>query len=120
MLLEKPSTSNAIEAESLFRSKLFTQEHGNGEDGSLPVLLEAFHTLFHPAFKKFLGLIEPANVVEGYATMEMMKGIVHVEDDIRMNYDLSGGSLMDCGTYAVLAIRNIFQDEPGECVEVRS
>ena len=120
VLLEKPSTSNAVEAERLFRSNLFANDHGDGATSSLPVLLEAFHTLFHPAFTKFLGLVKPADVVEGHATLELMKGIIPIEGDIRMDYDLSGGSLMDCGTYAVLALRRIFQEEPVECIEVRS
>ena len=118
VLLEKPSTSNAIEAECLFRSDFLTQRRGT-ENGSRPVLLEAVHTAFHPAFKRFLELIEPANVVEGYATLELIKGFVNLDGDIRMDYDLSGGSLMDCGAYAILAIRQIFQEEPLECVEVR-
>ena len=119
MLLEKPSTSNAIEAERLFRSDLFRSEHTKGETTGPPILLEALHTLFHPAFKKFLGLIEPANVVEGHATLELIKGFIK-EGDIRLNYNLSGGSLMDCGAYTVAAIRQIFRDEPVECVEVCS
>ena len=119
VLLEKPSTSNAVEAEHLFRSNLFAQENSNGERTNLPVLVEAFHTLFHPAFKKFLELIEPKNVIEGHATLELMKGIVNTDNDIRMDYDLAGGSLMDCGTYTILAIRHIFQAEPVECIEVR-
>ena len=119
MLLEKPSTSNAIEAERLFRSDLFRPEHNNGETDGPPILLEAFHTIFHPAFKKFLELIEPANVVEGHATLELIKGYIK-EGDIRLNYDLSGGSLMDCGAYNVAAIRQIFQEEPVECIEVCS
>lgn len=119
VLLEKPSTSNAIEAECLFRSNLISQEHGKGESTNPPVLLEAFHTLFHPAFKKFLSLIEPTNVAEAHATLDLIKGYIP-KDDIRMNYDLSGGSLMDCGAYTVLAIRQIFQEEPVECVEVCS
>lgn len=118
VLLEKPSTSNAIEAECLFRSGLLTQAHGNVKGGGPPVLLEAFHTVFHPAFKRFLELIEPANVVEGHATMEAMKHIIPIDGNIRMDYDLSGGSLLDCGTYAIVAIRQIFQEEPLECVEV--
>lgn len=121
VLLEKPSTSNAIEAECLFRSNLLTQGHGsNVESGSPLVLLEAIHTVFHPAFKRFLELIEPANVVEGLATLQLMKGFISLDGDIRMDYDLSGGSLMDCGAYAVLAVRQIFQEEPLECVEVCS
>lgn len=120
VLLEKPSTSNSIEAKSLFRSNLLTQEYSNNEIGSPPILLEALHTVFHPAFKKFLGLIEPAYVVEGHATLELMKGVYNLKGDIRMDFDLSGGSLMDCGAYAVAAIRYIFQDEPVECLEVCS
>ena len=119
VLLEKPSTSNAIEAEHLFRSDLFRSEHTNDENSPSPVLLEAFHSMFHPAFQKFLGLIEPANVVEGHASLEMIKGFLK-EGDIRLNYDLSGGSLMDCGFYPVGAIRQIFQEEPVECIEVCS
>ena len=119
VLLEKPSTSNAIEAECLFRSDVSRSEHTNGQTHGPPILLEAFHTIFHPAFKGFLGLIEPVNVVEGHATLELIKGYVK-EGDIRFNYDLSGGSLMDCGFYAVGAIRQIFQEEPVECIEVRS
>ena len=118
MLLEKPSTSNAIEAEHLFRSNLFRQGQSTSETDILPVLLEAFHTRFHPAFRKFQQLIEPANVVEGHASLELIKGIVNTGNDIRMDYDLSGGSLMDCGTYAVLMLRHIFQEEPVECTEV--
>ena len=119
ILLEKPSTSNAIEAERLFRSDLFRSELTKGETTGQPILLEALHTLFHPAFKKFLGLIEPTNVVEGHATLELIKGYVK-EGDIRLNYDLSGGSLMDCGAYTVAAIRQIFQDEPVESIDVVS
>ena len=120
MLLEKPSTSNAIEAECLFRSDLFISERTDGEIHKYsPILLEALHTIFHPAFRKFLGLIEPANVVEGHATLELIKGYIK-EGGIRLNYDLSGGSFMDCGAYTVAAIRQIFQDEPVECIEVCS
>ena len=117
MLLEKPSTSNAVEAESLFRSELFRSEPTRGEISDAPVLLEAFHTVFHPAFEKFVGLVEAADVVEGHATLELIKGYIK-EGDIRFKYDLAGGALMDCGAYTVAAIRRIFQDEPVECVEV--
>ena len=46
------------------------QHHGNGRCGSPAVLLEALHTNFHPAFRKFLGLIEPTNVIEVHATLQ--------------------------------------------------
>jgi predicted dehydrogenase len=33
-------------------------------------------------------------------------------DDIRFQYDLAGGTLMDLGIYALSALRGIFKDEP--------
>ncbi|OHE93482.1 fructose-bisphosphate aldolase [Colletotrichum orchidophilum] len=38
------------------------------------------------------------------------------DDDIRFQYDLAGGGLMDLGTYTVSSIRQTFGVEPEECV----
>ncbi len=51
VLLEKPSVSNATEAEALFRSPLL---RGPGA----PILLEAFHYRFSPAWRLFLSLLD--------------------------------------------------------------
>lgn len=51
VLLEKPSTSNAEEAEILFRSPLLSQPNA-------PVLMEAFHSRFSPAFDLFRTLLD--------------------------------------------------------------
>ncbi|KAL8864726.1 MAG: hypothetical protein Q9174_007244, partial [Haloplaca sp. 1 TL-2023] len=61
VLLEKPSVSNAREAEALFRSPLLRGPNG-------PVLLEAFHFPFHPAWKKFMSFVDSENVVNAHAT----------------------------------------------------
>ena len=38
------------------------------------------------------------------------------KDDIRFKYDLSGGSLMDIGSYNILSLREAFRAEPVECI----
>ena len=115
VLLEKPSTSNAQEAEKVFRSPLLERQKPEGREKSL-VLMEAFHTFFHPAFEKYLSLIDRPNIVEAHASLELMQGII-APNDIRFDFGLAGGSLMDCGTYAVHALRQTFGQEPVECTE---
>ncbi|KAI4136705.1 MAG: hypothetical protein L6R39_007655 [Caloplaca ligustica] len=109
VLLEKPSVSNAAEARSLFRSPLVS-----GPDS--PVLLEAFHYRFHPAWKKLLSLIEPDKIIEAHASMVAPKGLISLQD-IRCKFDLAGGCLMDVGTYTVSCLRQLFGTEPEECLE---
>jgi predicted dehydrogenase len=71
------------------------------------VLLEAFHYRFHPAVKRVkeilssgeLGAIKSLEV-----TLEPPAGLFG-QEDIRYNYSLGGGSLMDTGCYTVNAVR---------------
>ncbi|KUJ12285.1 putative oxidoreductase [Mollisia scopiformis] len=109
VLLEKPSTSNATEANSLFRHEVLQQ-------AKPPVILEAFHVLFHPAWQTFLSCLDPKNIVSAYSIFHVPRGILP-NSDIRFQYDLSGGTLMDLGTYKVLDLRQIFGTEPEECLE---
>ncbi|KAF8862222.1 putative oxidoreductase [Acephala macrosclerotiorum] len=109
VLLEKPSTSNATEAAFLFRNQLFQQPKA-------PVLLEAFHVRFHPAWQMFLSLLDPKNISSAHSSFLLPRGFLP-SDDMRFVYDLSGGTLMDLGTYNVLFLRQIFGTEPEECLE---
>ncbi|CZR52210.1 related to Oxidoreductase [Phialocephala subalpina] len=109
VLLEKPSTSNATEAASLFGNELFQQPKA-------PVLLEAFHVRFHPAWQMLLSLLDPKNISSAHSSFHLPRGIL-ASDDIRFMYDLSGGALMDLGTYSILSLRQIFGTEPDECLE---
>jgi hypothetical protein len=104
VLLEKPSVSNAQEARSLFRHRLI-------QSPNAPVLLEAFHYAFHPARQTFLGMFEKEDAEEVSVKNSLFAGLFS-KDDIRFNYDLSGGTLMDFGGYAVSAMRGIFGQEP--------
>lgn len=109
VLLEKPSTSNAEEAEMLFHSPLLSQPKA-------PVLMEAFHSRFTPAFALFRTLVDAPNISHVLVNTTLPSFCMK-DEDIRFNYDLGGGSLMDLGTYAMVGLREAFKAEPAECLE---
>lgn len=109
VLLEKPSTSNAGEAGKLFQDEVLKQPNA-------PVLLEAFHMLFHPSWKYFISLLDPSTVEKAHTELYVFKGKFS-NDDIRYAYDLAGGAMMDLGAYTTLCLRQIFASEPMECLE---
>lgn len=117
VLLEKPSTSNAEEARSLFRNPLVA-DIGDAtlQARASLVVLDAVHVRFHPAWQKFLSLIDSSTIVEATSTHHLPKGALP-NDDIRFQYALSGGCLMDFGSYNVQTLRQAFGTEPIECVE---
>ncbi|KAI4206917.1 MAG: hypothetical protein LQ346_000859 [Caloplaca aetnensis] len=106
VLLEKPSVSNSTEAEILFN----LPELSNG-----PVLLEAFHNRFYPAWAYFRSLIDPADVVHVSSNAKIPWWGTS-KDDIHFNYNISGGNMMAMGTYTFAALRLIFDDSPEECL----
>lgn len=108
VLLEKPSVSNSTEAEILFSLPELYQPNG-------PVLLEAFHNRFHPAWAYFRSLINPADVVHVSSTAKIPWWATS-KDDIHFNYNISGGNMMAMGTYTFAALRLIFDDDPEECL----
>ena len=108
VLLEKPSVSNAKEAEALFCLPEMSLPNP-------PIVLEAFHHRFHPAYQLFKTLIDPADVVHAY-TENMIPWWLTGKDNIEFNYDLSGGSMMMVGTYCFATLRMIFAGEPTDCL----
>ena len=102
VLCEKPFASNAEEAEEMARA---ARETGR-------VLSEAFAYRYHPL---------TARVKEIIASGELGK-IQHIDAqfcfllpsprNIRFNYGLAGGALMDCGCYPVSLIRYLAEAEP--------
>lgn len=109
VLLEKPSTSNAEEAKKLFNHPILQQSNA-------PVILEAFHYRFHPAWQTFLTLIDPSRIVSASSVQHLGKGYFP-KDDIRFKYHLAGGTLMDFGTYSVSCLRQLFRAEPEACLQ---
>jgi predicted dehydrogenase len=91
VLLEKPFTSNAAEAKKLVKKA----------EQSGMILMEAFHWQFHPSahyFRRILDSRMYGKIISTNATAVCVPRIP--KDDIRWQYDLSGGSLMDL-TYAL-------------------
>ncbi|KAL8724845.1 MAG: hypothetical protein Q9166_007717 [cf. Caloplaca sp. 2 TL-2023] len=113
VLLEKPSVSNADEARKLFRNPLLL---GNG--GKL-VVLDAVHIRFHPAWQKFLSLIDKEEIIEANSQAWLPKWLL-AEDDIRFQYSLAGGCLMDLGSYCLQTLRQAFGAEPSECISAHA
>jgi predicted dehydrogenase len=103
VLCEKPFTSNAAEAEAIATAA-----------ASRPnlVVMEAFHYRYHPLAHRMRALVE-----EG-----ALGKLQHVEasfcfplprfNDIRYQFDLAGGALMDAGCYAVHMTRLLGLEEP--------
>lgn len=104
VLLEKPAVINAAEAKVLFSQP------------NSPVLLEATHSLFHPAFAAFMSYLTPGDVVYARSCVLTPWG-VWPADDMRFNYDLGGGALADMGSYTAGALRTIFGEMPNTCEE---
>ncbi|KAG6364984.1 hypothetical protein INS49_006589 [Diaporthe citri] len=113
VLLEKSATSNASDTERLFRHPILTQPSNNQDR---PVLLEAFHNRFTPAWQLFQSTIDPPNVAHVLATAAVPSFVVG-DDDIRFNFQLGGGALLDLGTYPVAGLRASFAAEPTACIE---
>lgn len=98
VLLEKPAATTVTDTRAMFAL---------AKKKNL-VLLEAFHYRFHPAnirLKAILDSGELGAVKSVDAFFCTPKGI-HGNDDIRFNYALGGGALMDTGCYSVSAVRH--------------
>ncbi|KAF2850033.1 NAD(P)-binding protein [Plenodomus tracheiphilus IPT5] len=112
VLLEKPATSNAQEAEMLHHHRLLNQS------GEGPILMEAFHSRFAPGWQQFLAVLDPPNVSHAIATA-MVPSYIASDNDIRFDYSIGGGALLDLGTYPLASIRDAFGAEPEECVDAK-
>lgn len=96
VLIEKPAASNAEEATVIFDAAKKTNR----------VALEAFHWQFHPAAHVVRSLIESGRYGRVISTASRMTTPANSipRGDIRWQYDLAGGSLMDM-TYVVSSTR---------------
>ncbi|KAG0704261.1 NAD(P)-binding protein [Suillus ampliporus] len=104
VLLEKPSGNTAEETRRMFSLA----------DQKGLVLLEAFHYRFHPAIQRVRGIIDSGElgaIKEVNAVLAFPKGFIG-SDNIRMNYDLGGGAMMDCGCYPLSCVRYLTSNNP--------
>ncbi|KAF8586323.1 NAD(P)-binding protein [Ramaria rubella] len=104
VLLEKPSTTSSEET-----LKLFEIAASKGV-----VLLEAFHFRFHPAFIRLMEVLESGEFgkVLNITSELAVPRSYFKNDDIRFDFDLGGGALLDMGCYPILAVRTILSAEP--------
>ena len=109
VIIEKPATVNAVEAELLFRSPLLRQPNA-------PILLEAMHFRFQPAWQYFLNLVDPQNIQTANSIAELPSFMIS-KGGIGFDYDLGGGNILDLGTYPLYALRQITGSEPEQCIK---
>ncbi|NNH68620.1 Gfo/Idh/MocA family oxidoreductase [Nocardia uniformis] len=109
VLCEKPFTANAAEA----------REIAALADDSDRVVMEAFHYRYHPlmlAAEKIIASGELGRLVRVEAALSFP---LPKFSDIRYDYDLAGGALMDAGCYAVHMARVLGGENP-EVVAARA
>ena len=99
VLSEKPSASNAAEA----------KEVAAAVSKSGKVFMEGFHYYYHPVFQRLLEIIKSGEIGEVIKVESALLTPMPDKSDLRLNFDLAGGSLMDVGCYALHSQRMLSQ-----------
>ncbi|GGW56279.1 Gfo/Idh/MocA family protein [Streptomyces griseoloalbus] len=95
VLTEKPSASNAREAEEV--------REAAARSGT--VFMEAFHYLFHPVTRRLHELLASGELGELRHAEAMVATPAPQDTDPRWSLALAGGALMDLGCYSLHALR---------------
>ena len=102
VLCEKPFTANADEAASVA---------GAAQQSGL-VVMEAFHYRYHALMQRMLEIIN-SDELGSITKMEAWLCFPLVPaNNIRWNYELAGGALMDAGCYPIHLLRTLAGAEP--------
>lgn len=107
VLCEKPFTSNADEARKVAAAAA----------GAGVIVTEAFHYRYHPLAEKMRTIAHTGELGTIREIRTAMCFPLPRFSDIRYNYDLGGGAMMDAGCYALHCMRLL---GPGEPVLVRA
>jgi predicted dehydrogenase len=100
VLCEKPFASNAVEAERV----------ADAAAGSGLVVMEAMHYRYHPLIRRLselTGELGPVRHIQCWTSF-----VISDPGDIRYDYALGGGALMDGGCYAIDCLRLLGPGEP--------
>src|SRR6516225_265766 len=100
VLCEKPFASNAAEAAQV----------ADAVAASGLVVMEAMHYRYHPLIRRLrelVGELGPVRHIQCWTSF-----VIGSEEDIRYDYDLGGGALMDGGCYALDCLRLLGPGEP--------
>lgn len=103
VLCEKPMTSNEAEA----------REVADAAKRSGLVCMEAFHWRHHPLARRMREILDEDELGPIRHISASMCFPLPLFGDIRYDYGLAGGSLMDAGCYAVNAVRHLAPAAPG-------
>ncbi len=104
VLCEKPLAANAADAEVM----------ADAADASDLVAMEAFHWRYHPFAQQIRDVItsgEIGDIRRIESRFDIGDGGI-AQGDIRWQYDLGGGALMDLGCYPVQFVRWAAGDDP--------
>ena len=99
VLSEKPSASNAAEA----------KEVAAAVSKSGKVFMEGFQYYYHPVFQRLLAIIKSGEIGEVIKVESALLIPMPDKNDLRLKFDLAGGSIMDVGCYALHSQRMISQ-----------
>ena len=99
VLSEKPSASNAAEA----------KEVAAAVSKSGKVFMEGFHYYYHPVFQRLLAIVKSGEIGEVIKVESSLLIPMPDKEDLRLKFDLAGGSMMDVGCYALHSQRMISQ-----------
>ena len=102
VLCEKPLAANAAEAEQMTQTATATGF----------VLMEAFHTLYHPLAARMKAIIDSGELGKLRHVNVHFCTLMWRWWDIRLRYDLAGGATMDLGCYAIRLLRFLLGSEP--------
>jgi predicted dehydrogenase len=102
VLCEKPFTSNAREA----------QEVADAGVAAAVVVTEAFHYRYHPLAERMRSIAHSGELGTIREIRTSMCFPLPKFSDIRYQYDLGGGAMMDAGCYALHCLRLLAPDEP--------
>jgi predicted dehydrogenase len=100
VLCEKPFASNADEAEQV----------ADAASASGLVVMEAMHYRYHPLTRRLAELVAELGPVRHLQCWTSF--VIADPGDIRYDFELAGGALMDGGCYALDCLRLLGGDEP--------
>jgi predicted dehydrogenase len=102
VLCEKPFTAGAAQARQVAAAA----------DGTGLVVMEAFHYRYHPVARRMAEIVHGGELGRIRRVETAMCFPLPVFSDIRYDFGLAGGALMDAGCYAVHCLRLLAPGEP--------
>lgn len=102
VLCEKPIAANADEARAMADAA-----HETGR-----VIMEAFHYRYHPLAQRMVDIVASGELGDILHVRSAMCFPLPLFNDIRYNFGLAGGAMMDAGCYAVHMARLIGGPDP--------